>query len=212
MGWTDLIAVLKRPLPLLGVLGACLGTLLIGGAIATDKSVFGPTTAAWVQAVGTIAAIIAAVAIPIAERRGQVAHYREAALAVAKELVDEIVSASGVIRSLAETKTYDHGHRLDSSLLTQNAREFRRRLSVLKRDLETFPLLLTGHPRAPLCFSAMRQAIEEADSLLGDGGVVTEDYADRFAAVAAAARGYAHDLARLFGVPFDETAWDIPGF
>jgi hypothetical protein len=63
----DWVKALKGTLTLIGV---ALGVFLIGGAVGSDEhGLFGEITAAWVQGVGTIAAIAAAIWISQSEAR-----------------------------------------------------------------------------------------------------------------------------------------------
>lgn len=76
MRWADVLKLARTPVPMLGVTVGMLALFLVGGAVWKDRSLFGPTVAAWVQALGSIAAILIAVWVPIymrsIEERSQV--------------------------------------------------------------------------------------------------------------------------------------------
>jgi hypothetical protein len=90
---------LRIPLPVGVVLGLVLASFFLGGAVYSDEhGLFGQVSAAWVQAIGSIAAIVAATFI--ASRQSREAMDREErALAATERRDQEILKArrSGVV-------------------------------------------------------------------------------------------------------------------
>jgi len=103
MRWGDLFKWLGSPKATVGVVSTLAAAFALGGSIAAD-GLFGQVTAAWVQAIGSIAAITAAIWIAGRQFRQSEFHRWESdanrisvALHLAKQAVDAIAEAqSGV--------------------------------------------------------------------------------------------------------------------
>jgi hypothetical protein len=80
---------LKRMTPLRwGILGAAAAAFMLGGAVYQDRSPFGPITAAWMQAIFSVIAILAAIWID----RGTVRRAELARRAAQQEAVNDRIS------------------------------------------------------------------------------------------------------------------------
>ncbi len=102
MTWAELFRSVRRPLPLLVLLAACAGVFMVGGAMWTDRTPFGQTTAGWVQAVGSIAAILAAVWLQDRDRRLKERDARKAQIVALIAIAQRCVSTLTRLDRLAK--------------------------------------------------------------------------------------------------------------
>ena len=158
----------------LAVLAALMSGFLLGGATARDSSLFGPTVASWVQAVGGIAAIFASAGIAIfidrkSAKRREFEHSLQAG-------IDNSAGRRAVItaRNMLQSVNHEAGQlRNQDDPTAGQTRRWYRRLTVAAEQLAFH--VDRGRIEADVAFAAIyaRQEVLEAASAWDSYGRVS---------------------------------------
>lgn len=116
-----------QPLPLISTLAICLVAVLLGGAVAKD-GLFGSVTAAWVQALGAVGAVIGAIVVERGSTRRAIELQKKADEAREAARIRAMRHAADVLRYGA-----DRAEKIDLTVPRAEEREWVRTRDALIR-------------------------------------------------------------------------------